>query len=130
MLSNNSVNRRRRGDINPGRVMHHLLYSSLGSDLPEVAQASAHISSAPIDPTSDPTAVQRVIWGTNVDVTEAISMFKEFISNFTMAHKIRYMMENSDEMIGNEPEMNPSDHLPFYDHYLSEVILNHLKHSC
>ncbi len=30
----------------------------------------------------------------------------------------------------NEPEISPSDHLPFYDHYLSEVIFNYLKHSC
>jgi hypothetical protein len=130
MLSNTSVNRRRRGDINPGRVMQHLLYSSLGSDLPEAAQPTAALSSAQIDPTSDPTAVQRVIWGTNVDVTEAISIFSEFISNFTMAHKIRYMMENSGDVEGNEPEISPSDHLPFYDHYLSEVIIKKLINSC
>lgn len=122
MISNNSVSRRRRGDINPGRVMQHLLYSSLGSDLPDGAQTPTRLSSAQIDPTSDPTAVQRVIWGTNVDVTEAISMFKDFIANFTMAHKINFMMENSNEMEGNESVITPSDNLPFYDHYLSEVI--------
>lgn len=125
MMSNNSGNRRRRGDINPGRVMQHLLYSSLGSDLPEGAQTPNHQSSAH-DPTSDPTAVQRVIWGTNVDVTEAISMFKDFISNFTMAHKIRFMAENSNEM-DNEAESSPSDHLPFYDHYLSELLMHSMN---
>jgi hypothetical protein len=35
MLSTNSNHRRRRGDINPGRVMQHLLYSSIGSDIQE-----------------------------------------------------------------------------------------------
>ena len=115
------MNRRRRGDINPGRVMQHLLYSNTGSDLPDGAQTPNHLSSAPVDPTSDPTAVQRVIWGTNVDVSEAISMFKEFISSFTMAHKIRYVDENSEKMEDQELEISPSDYLPFYDHYLSEV---------
>ena len=103
-LGNSS--RRRRGDVLQSRALDSFLQSQ--SDLPlETGRvASSHL-------TSDPTAVKRVIWGTNVDVAESMAMFKDFIANFTQALKIR--------ATNPEAPLSEADQLPFYDHYLSEV---------
>jgi DNA replication licensing factor MCM4 len=70
--------------------------------------------------TSDPTAVKRVIWGTNVDVQESMNMFKDFIGGFTKAHLVQYLQETGKE---EDAMMVGSDSTLFYDHYLAEVII-------
>jgi DNA replication licensing factor MCM4 len=107
----------RRGDVLGSRAVDNLLQSQ-GSELGIQSSVGNAL-------TSDPTAVKKVIWGTNVDVLESMTMFKDFIAHFTQAQRKKYtrecLGESNEEEEAEMETITDKDELPFYDYYLSEV---------
>lgn len=64
---------------------------------------------------SDPSLAARVIWGTTINTHEAMTSFRNFLNNFTLAHRKRKL---------NEPINDAEDHQPFYP-----KLLAHLKNT-
>jgi DNA replication licensing factor MCM4 len=60
---------------------------------------------------SDPSLSVRLIWGTTVNIHEAMTSFKNFLSNFTLAHRKRKMNELVEE----------SDKQAFYPQLMDHV---------
>ena len=135
----------RRGDVLGSRALDSFLQSQnsdihAGNNGPGSQSLGAPVGgllgtlSSTTHLTSDPTAVKRVIWGTSVDVNESMAMFKDFISNFTKAHRIRFdrsanaMEDNLDDADmradddAQEAESAEENNKPFYDHYLAELL--------
>ncbi|KAJ3300708.1 hypothetical protein HK104_007609 [Borealophlyctis nickersoniae] len=71
--------------------------------------------------TSDPADVNRVIWGTTVNILESIHMFKQFLRHYTPAHKRRARMEAENWLDdGDDNEYMAADE-PFYPLVLREL---------
>ena len=104
----NSLKRAKRGDVTSSRVLDNFI-ASQGSEK----------TVEPMPLTSDPAAVKRVIWGTNVDVTETMMMFKDFLNNFKQLDKKMYLKEEDMEIL-------EQDNMLFYPHYVAQVIQNSL----
>lgn len=60
---------------------------------------------------SDPSLSVRLIWGTTVNIHEAMTSFRNFLNNFTLSHRKR---------LNNEP-ITDQDTTPFY-----AALLNHI----
>jgi len=60
---------------------------------------------------SDPSLSVRLIWGTTVNIHEAMTSFRNFLNNFTLAHRKRK---------DHEP-VHDEDHRPFYQSLLQHV---------
>ncbi|KAI8971815.1 MCM2/3/5 family-domain-containing protein [Mycotypha africana] len=60
---------------------------------------------------TDPSTLERVIWGTTIQVEETQKLFRHFLETFTLAHRKR----QNDEVITEE------DRKPFYP-----ILLNHI----
>ncbi|EIE86614.1 hypothetical protein RO3G_11325 [Rhizopus delemar RA 99-880] len=60
---------------------------------------------------TDPSLGARLIWGTTVNIQEAIGRFRNFLSHFTLAHR--------KEQTGEA--MSADDHSPFYPMYLAHL---------
>ncbi|KAL9555809.1 hypothetical protein MBANPS3_002179 [Mucor bainieri] len=60
---------------------------------------------------SDPSLSVRLIWGTTVNIHEAMTSFRNFLNNFTLAHRKRKDLE----------AITDDDHRPFYQSLLQHV---------
>lgn len=67
--------------------------------------------------TTDQNDPKTVIWGTNVNIQEAMDMFKDFIQNFTLSIKIELSNEENDD----DQEILDSDREPFYRQLMQYV---------
>lgn len=61
---------------------------------------------------SDPSLPVRLIWGTTVNIHEAMTSFRNFLNNFTLAQRKRKL---------NEPINPQEDNQPFYPKLLAHV---------
>ncbi|RKO90888.1 MCM2/3/5 family-domain-containing protein [Blyttiomyces helicus] len=124
-----AISRRRRGDISNSNFLDRLFNPS---DAPGSSQqsrsqrdqygiAGGNPGGDPgtpggdgdgANPTSDPAEALKVIWGTTINISDSMAMFKDFILNFTLAHKTDGDM--TDDLAVN-------DGVPFYPQYLREV---------
>lgn len=59
----------------------------------------------------DPTSAKAMIWATTVDPAESMEKFREFLLNFTMAHRIRY---DAGEHFTGESEITDADREFYY----------------
>lgn len=62
--------------------------------------------------------MRTLIWGTTVDPHEAMMKFKDFLLNFTLAHRIRY--EVGEEFF-DEDSVTNNDKIPYYPRILTQV---------
>lgn len=60
---------------------------------------------------SDPSISVRLIWGTTININEAMSSFRDFLTNFTLEQR---------KSLANEP-VREEDNLPFYPRLLNQV---------
>lgn len=60
---------------------------------------------------SDPSISVRLIWGTTININEAMGSFREFLTNFTLQQR---------KALANE-EIREEDNLPFYPRLLNQV---------
>lgn len=60
----------------------------------------------------------RVIWGTNIIISEAICSFRTFLSSFTLAQRKRFDASSPNSPI---PELKALDLEPFYPRLLSQI---------
>lgn len=67
----------------------------------------------------------KVIWGTNIVITEAISSFKSFLANFSIAQRHLYNNQNDTNGNNNVPlldeDMMAADLEPYYPKLLQKV---------
>ena len=67
----------------------------------------------------------KVIWGTNIVITEAISSFKSFLANFSIAQRHLYNNQNDANSNNNVPlldeDMMAADLEPYYPKLLQKV---------
>ncbi|KAI8093568.1 MCM2/3/5 family-domain-containing protein [Halteromyces radiatus] len=73
--------------------------------------AAARLSSALDTQESDPSLSVRLIWGTTINIHESMTSFRNFLNNFTLAHRKRKLGET----------INDDDHRPFYPLLLSHI---------
>ncbi|KAI8915519.1 MCM2/3/5 family-domain-containing protein [Powellomyces hirtus] len=64
------------------------------------------------DPSSDPAAIGRVIWGTTINMAESMQMFSDFLQNFT--HSEAVAAEDNEGRINEGPR-------PFYPTLLRQL---------
>ncbi|CAO3669152.1 unnamed protein product [Umbelopsis ramanniana] len=60
---------------------------------------------------SDPSISVRLIWGTTININEAMGSFREFLTNFTLQQR---------KALANE-EVREEDNLPFYPRLLNQM---------
>lgn len=60
----------------------------------------------------------RVIWGTNIIIADAITSFRSFLANFTMAQRKRFDSSGPDQPL---PNINATDLEPLYPRLLSQI---------
>ena len=60
----------------------------------------------------------RVIWGTNIVISDAISAFRNFLANFTLAQRKRFEAATPNAPL---PEILASDLDPLYPRLLAQV---------
>jgi len=60
----------------------------------------------------------RVIWGTNIIIADAISSFRSFLANFTLAQRKRFEASAPNAPL---PTLASSDLEPFYPRLLAQV---------
>lgn len=60
----------------------------------------------------------RVIWGTNIVISDAISAFRSFLANFTLAQRKRFEAATPNAPL---PDILASDLEPLYPRLLSQV---------
>jgi DNA replication licensing factor MCM4 len=101
--------RNRRGDIHPptGTPLFASRDSQAGKQLPkrrDLALSSepdlAYPSSGPdltvqAPPTENPDEPVKVIWGTNVSITESMQHFKDFLRNFKVKYRVHHDQVNN-----------------------------------
>lgn len=71
--------------------------------------------------TADGGAVRTLIWGTTVDPHEAMMKFKDFLLNFTLAHRIQYDLDNEIEVSMLNADLTDSERAPYYPRILAQV---------
>lgn len=87
------------------------------------------VSAAEVDPPSNMNYQQarngaddnervRVIWGTNIIISEAISSFRAFLSSFTLAQRKRFEASGPNAPL---PELTAVDLEPFYPRLLAQI---------
>lgn len=74
-------------------------------------QAAGRLSSALDTQESDPSLSVRLIWGTTINIHESMTSFRNFLNNFTLAHRKRKLGE----------AITDEDHRPFYPLLLTHV---------
>jgi hypothetical protein len=87
--------------------------SGLGAPQSDAAMRGEHAGEA------SPTERIRVIWGTNIVISDAISAFRSFLANFAPAQRKRF--EAAAVPNGPLPEMLASDLDPLYPRLLAQV---------
>ena len=65
---------------------------------------------------TDPTGPTKAIWGTTVNIQESMNMFKDFLLNFTISHKIRFEQPDIDPLLIDDKHSEP-----FYPKLLHQV---------
>lgn len=61
----------------------------------------------------------RVIWGTNIVISDAISAFRNFLANFTLAQRKRFEASAPNAPL---PDVHASDLEPLYPRLLGQVV--------
>lgn len=92
------------------------LSSMAGQNTPQVSTGGQHAaypsSTGNLDSqVSDPSISVRLIWGTTININEAMGSFRDFLTNFTLQQR---------KTLSNEP-IREEDNLPFYPRLLSQV---------
>ncbi|KAJ8323951.1 hypothetical protein BDV3_002130 [Batrachochytrium dendrobatidis] len=121
-----STPRSRRGDINTtGALDRYLANTDMRVSAPVLADPLSinDMSRPPIPLASnlssglmtDPVETRKLIWGTTVNIESSMAMFRDFILNFTIAHKLE---GTADAVITD------ADRMPFYDRLLRHLNTN------
>lgn len=101
--------------------MSQLLSDQDRSELDRPAAAGAappsNLGSIPEDAPTGNERV-RVIWGTNIIISDAISSFRSFLSNFTLAQRKRHEANGPNAPL---PNILPSDLEPLYPRLFSQI---------
>nr|KAJ3421249.1 hypothetical protein HK105_004111 [Polyrhizophydium stewartii] len=63
---------------------------------------------------TDPSEVRRLIWGTTVSIDDSMAMFRDFLLNFTAAHRIEHET-------GSVGTITDADRVPFYLRLLQKM---------
>ncbi|KAI9485619.1 MAG: MCM2/3/5 family-domain-containing protein [Benjaminiella poitrasii] len=84
--------------------------SVVGTD-PNARLMSSNLNNQLDTQESDPSLAVRLVWGTTVNVYEVITTFRNFLNNFTLAHRKRRMNETITE----------ADKEPFYPQLLNHI---------
>ncbi|KAJ3172971.1 hypothetical protein HDU88_004430 [Geranomyces variabilis] len=94
--SSQSTPRHRRGDVSGNRLFERFRnHPSSQADGPlrrNLMEELGNLSSA-ADPSSDPSAIRTVIWGTTINIAESMQMFRDFLLNFTHADDVNVAEE-------------------------------------
>ncbi len=114
--------------------MSQLLSENDRSDLDragifEGAQFPTNLSSIPDVniPVSTSNERVRVIWGTNIIISDAISSFRSFLANFTLSQRKRFECSSPESPL---PNISPSDLNPLYPRLLTQVHIHCLFGCC
>jgi DNA replication licensing factor MCM4 len=96
------------------------LNSMTGTPGISTGHAAAYPSSTGVDSqvSSDPSISVRLIWGTTININEAMGSFRDFLTNFTLQQR---------KTLSNE-EIREEDNLPFYPRLLSQVCMSKNKY--
>ncbi|KAI8343423.1 MCM2/3/5 family-domain-containing protein [Chlamydoabsidia padenii] len=86
--------------------------SAIGTPGTPGFQAAGRLSSALDTQESDPSLSVRLIWGTTINIHESMTSFRNFLNNFTLAHRKRKLGET----------VNDEDRRPFYP-----LLLTHMR---
>ncbi|KAH6570542.1 hypothetical protein BASA50_008269 [Batrachochytrium salamandrivorans] len=128
--STSNTPRSRRGDINSSGALDRFLANADLRVPAPVSQAihspNSVVSRQPLplantltsEAMTDPVETRKLIWGTTVNIENSMAMFRDFILNFTTAHKL--------EGVPNAT-ITDADRLPFYDRLLRHLKTNDIR---
>jgi DNA replication licensing factor MCM4 len=74
----------------------------------------------------DPASAQRFIWGTSINIQDSIHMFKDFLVNFAMIHRIKVLRAKElsielDDLVDADLTYTEDDLVPYYPEHLRKV---------
>ncbi len=69
---------------------------------------------------ADPGLARTFIWATTVDTAESARLFRDFLMNFTPAHRIQ-LDATEDRASAIHHTLRPEDHQPYYPRILLQV---------